>query len=87
VPFLLFSDPADTGPAILFHSGEVLQTFEISRDVASFFMSSLFADGESFVDVVDATNFKIVGAVVGHGEDCEESKQENNDLHYVWRMN
>jgi len=74
MPFLDFSDVADAGPAIFLHSSEVFQAVQVGRDVGSLLVSSLFADGVGLVDVVDASDFEVVGAVVSHvgGGNSEE---------------
>lgn len=59
------TDPADAGPAVLSHGGEVLHAVEVGRHVRSLLMGSLLADGVGFVDVIDAVHFEVVGAVVG----------------------
>ena len=67
-----FSDPADAVPAVLTNSGEVLHALEVKRNISSFFSSGFFADGEGLVDVIDAADFLVMGAVVvqleGEGE-------------------
>ena len=61
--FLSFGNPADAVPAIFTNGGEPLQALEVDGNISSFFMSSLFADGEGLVDIVDARDFLGVGAV------------------------
>jgi len=62
-PFLLLGNPANAGPAIFLHWGEVLEALEVNRYISSFLFGSLFADGVGFVDIIDASDFKIVGAI------------------------
>ena len=67
-PFLDFSNVANARPAVLFHAGEVFQAFEIGWDIGSFLLCSLFANGEGFIDVIDASDLKVMGAIVGLDE-------------------
>ena len=43
--------------------------------------SSLLADGESLVDIVDASDFQVVGARGGVSQ-SQESEQQNEDLNH-----
>ena len=82
--FLGLGDPANAVPAILADSGEPLEAVEVDGDVSSLFSGGLFADGEAFVDVVDAADFLSVGAVVvGHleGEGKSDEHQEDQNSH------
>ena len=67
MPFLDLSNEANAGPAIFLHASEIFEAIEIGRDVSSFFMGSLLADGVGFVDVVNASDLKVVRAIVGVG--------------------
>jgi hypothetical protein len=71
VPLLSLSDPADAWPAILLHRGEIFQAIEVGRDARSFLMGSFLTDGVGLVDIVDASNLKIVGAVMSSSENGE----------------
>jgi phosphoribosylaminoimidazole (AIR) synthetase len=70
------SNPANAWPAVFVHLNEVFQAIKVSGNVNSFLMSSLFADGVGFVDIVDASYFKIMGAVSSHGNEGEEGKYQ-----------
>ena len=67
-PVVLFSDPADAGPAIFFHRHKVFEAFQVHGHIGSFLSGGFFADGFGFVDVVDASDLEVVGAVVGNGQ-------------------
>ena len=79
VPLLLLCDPADAGPAVMLHGCEVFEAFEVHGDISSFLTGSLLADGESLVDVVDASDLQVVGAFVGEAEG-EQGEQQHEDL-------
>ena len=64
-PFIDLGNPADASPAVGSHLGEVFQAVKVNWDILSFFAGSLFADGVSFVDVVNAYDFLVVRAVIG----------------------
>ena len=76
---LLFGDPADARPAVLVHWGEVFEAFEIHGNISSFLTGSLLADGESFVDIIDAADLEVMRAWVGETQG-EESKEQDEDL-------
>jgi hypothetical protein len=44
-------------------------------------MGSLLADGVGFVDIVNATNFQIMGAVMSRGKKGEQGQEEHNNFH------
>jgi hypothetical protein len=77
-------NPTNARPAVLSHLGEVFEAVEVHGDISTLLSGSLFADRLSFVDVIDATNFEVVGAFVvgfsGHG-DSEECKNKDDDFH------
>ena len=81
-PVVELGDPANAGPAVFFHGGEVFEALQIHGDVSSLLSSSLFADRLGLVDVVDASYFQVVRALVGvgHGQG-EEGKQHYEQLH------
>ena len=79
-PVLLLCDPADAWPAIFFHLDEVFEAIEVHGNIGSFLTGGFLAHGESFVDVVDAADFKIVGAIGSHGEG-DEGQEEDNCFH------
>lgn len=59
---------ADTGPAVLIHLSDVLHTLEVGREILSFLLGGLLANGIGFVDIVNAQHLKVVRAfVVGGG--------------------
>lgn len=69
-------NPADAGPAVRSHLCEVFEAVEVDGDIFSFLTGGFFADGVGLVDVVDAFDFEVVGAVVvGHLEGEGGSKQ------------
>jgi len=83
VPFLSLSNPADAGPAILFHGEEVFKTVKVSIKIFSFLLSGLLADGVGLVDVIDAAHLQVVGAIVsGHG-DCKEGQNSKKNYHQL----
>jgi len=76
-PLVDSSNPADARPAILVHLGEVFHAVKICGHISTFLMGGLLADWVGFVDVIDATNLKVMGAfscfeTEGKGY-CEES--------------
>ena len=86
VPMLLFGNPADAGPAILFHFGEVFEAVEVHGHIGSLLPGGFLADGFGLVDVVDASHLEVVGAVVvdlvGHGEG-QEGQHYQQVFHHV----
>lgn len=80
VPFLDLSDPADARPAVLFHRGEVLEALEVHGDILSLGLSGFLADGEGLVDIIDASDLKVVGAL-GSEDDSEQGKHEEQEFH------
>ena len=86
VPVLLFSNPADAGPAILFHFGEVFEAIEVHGHISSLLPGCLLADGFGLVDVIDAPHLEVMGAVVvdlvGHGEG-QEGQHHQQVFHHV----
>lgn len=68
VPLVDLSNPADAGPAIFRHRGEIFQAFEINRYIFSFLLCGLIANGISLIDVVNASDFKVVGALSREGK-------------------
>jgi len=79
-PLLLLSDPADARPAVFIHLCEVFQAFEINWHISSFFMCSFLADWVGLVDVINAADFKIMGAI-GRKSQGDECKYEYDDFH------
>ena len=76
MPFLLLGNPANAWPAVFVHLNEVFHAVKVSRNIGSFLVSSLFADGVGFVDIIDASYFKIMGAVSSQGNESEEGKYQ-----------
>ncbi len=66
-PLFLLGHPANARPAVFLHSWQVLHAVEIGWEVLSLLLGSFLAKGVSLVDVVDALDFEVVGAVVGDG--------------------
>lgn len=83
VPLLLGGNPADAGPAFLFHLDEVFEAVKIGGDIGSLLVGSLLTDGVGLVDVVDASHLQVVGAVSGGsgGKDCQQGEDEHQELH------
>ena len=83
---LNLGNPADAAPAVFSHLSKVFHAVKVNWNIGSLFVGSFLADGEGFVDVIDADDFLVVGAVVvwefegaGDGDEYEE----NNDLFHV----
>ena len=79
-------DPTDAVPAILSHLGEVLHAVKVNWDIFAFLFCCLLASCESLVDIIDALNFLVVGAVVVCGDsvgegDGEEDQEDQDFLH------
>ncbi len=74
-PVFHLGHPADAGPAVLLHGGEVLEALEVYRHIGALFLGSLLADGEGLVDVVDAAHFQVVGA----GGRCEVGSSQGEE--------
>lgn len=79
-PVVDLGNPANARPAVLLHGGEVFEALEINGDISSLLLCSLFADGVGFVDVIDASDLQVVGAVGRQGQG-EQSQQQDNQLH------
>lgn len=80
-------DKANAWPAVLVHLSEVLHALQIGWQVLSLFFGGLLADGVGFVDIINAEDLNIVGAlVVGGDVECSggggESK-EGEQLHEI----
>lgn len=82
VPLVELGNPAYAGPAILVHLHEVFHAVEVGGHIRAFFVGCLLADGVGLVDVVDATNFQVVGAIGSRGEQGKEGQEEHNELHF-----
>ncbi len=82
VPFLHLSDPADARPAILLHMHEVFHAIKVSRDISSLLLGSLLAGGVGLVDVVNAADLQVVGAVGSRGKECQEGEDKHKQSHY-----
>ena len=66
--FLNLGNPADAIPAIFSHLGEVFHAVEVNGYILSFLLGSFLTDSEGLVDVIDALNFLVMGAVVVVGD-------------------
>ena len=87
------SDPADTVPAFLSHLSEVLHAVKISWHIFSFHLSGFLANSKSFVDIIDAGDFRIKRAVIVVGDGlsffeeregaskCDKETEDNNLFH------
>ena len=62
MPVVNFRNKTDAGPAVLIDLSEVFHALEISREVFSFLLGSFLTDWVSFVDIIDAEDFDIMGA-------------------------
>lgn len=65
---LNLGNPADAVPTIFSHLGEVFHTVEVDWYILSFLLGSFFTDSEGLVDVIDALNLLVMGAVVVVGD-------------------
>ena len=81
MPFLSLSNPADAGPAILFHGEEVFKTVKVSIKIFSFLLSGLLADGVGLVDVIDASDFQVMRTVVAGNQASQQRQCQDNQLH------
>ena len=63
VPFLDLGDPADARPAILLHMREVFHASDVNRDIGSLLLGILLAGRVGFVNVVNAADLQVVGAL------------------------
>jgi len=79
-PLLLLCDKADAGPAVFLHRGEVFEALEIHGHIGSLLLGGFLADGEGFVDVVNAADFEVVGAVSREGEG-DQGQENQHNLH------
>lgn len=84
-PFFLLGNPADAGPAVFFDSGEVLHAVEVGREILSLFLGGLFTDWVGFVDIVDASDFEVVGAV-SSGSESEEGSNGDEEFHVNYKL-
>jgi hypothetical protein len=84
-PFFLLGNPADARPAVLFDGGEVLHAVEVGREILSLFLGGLFTDWVGFVDIVDASDFKVVGAV-SSGSESEEGSNGDEEFHVNYKL-
>ena len=66
--FLNLGNPADAVPAILSHLGEVFHTIKVNGYILSFLLGSFFTDREGLVNVIDALNLLVMGAIVVVGD-------------------
>lgn len=81
VPFLLLGNPANARPALLFHLGEVFHAVKISGNISSFLVGSLLADRVGLVDVVNAANLQVMGAVSSHCAESQKGEDKHKQLH------
>ena len=67
--FLDLSYPTDTIPAVFSHLSEVFHAVEVNWYVLSLLLGCFFTCGKSLVDIVNAGDLFVMGAVVVGG-DC-----------------
>ena len=74
--FLNLSNPANTVPAVFSHLSEVFHAIEVNWYVFSLLLGCFLTCGEGLVDIVNAGDFFVMGAVVvgGDGSFFEEGE-------------
>lgn len=76
VPTEGVGNEANAGPAVLVHSADVLHAVQINWEIFALLLSCLVADGERFVDIVDAQDLQVVGAFLGCGDGSQAGETD-----------
>jgi hypothetical protein len=82
-PLFLLCHPANARPTVLLNTRQVLHAVQISWYIFSLLLGSLLANWVGLVDIVDALDFKVMGAFVGHGK-AENSSDSKQQFHEIW---
>jgi len=72
-PFIDLANPANAVPAIFSSCRKVFHAIEVNGHILSLLLCGFLADGVPLVDVVNASDFQIMGALVGKGY-CENQE-------------